>query len=64
MFVIAIEEEAKKKIGKASILGAIRRVSEFPEVEENSANVFDVSDWKGDWDKWDDWDQWQDSHRK
>ena len=33
MFVIATKESSKKKICKASILGAIRRVSEFPEIE-------------------------------
>ena len=54
----------EKRIGKASILGSIRRVSAFPKVEEIGIDIFDVSEWKGDWDKWADWDQWQDSHRK
>ena len=64
MFVIATKESSKKKICKASILGAIRRVSEFPEIEKSGVSIFDFSDWKGDWDKWDDWDRWQDSHSK
>ncbi len=62
--MIISEEVVRKKIGSVGILGSIRRVSSFPRIEETVVSeAFEISAWKGDWDKWDDWDKWQDSHK-
>lgn len=60
--VVAVDE---KKVGPVGILGSIKRVSSLPKIEETGVSkAFEISAWKGDWDKWDDWDKWQDSHHK